>query len=106
MAEIYPLGQNRIFYKASKDKDGLVVTANIFDPSLEVKSHHVFTKVPETQRIYSADVDFYTEGIWIAIFYEDEGEGAVEKTVQAYNTKKFPTDTRSRPFLGDNVING
>jgi len=84
VAELYPLGIQRIFYKASNDGN-LIVTAKIFDPNLGIKNHYTFTKVLGTNQIYFADVDFYTEGIWIAVFYEN-GE---EKAIQAYNTKKI-----------------
>lgn len=84
MAELYSPGIQRIFYKASKVDENLLVTAKIFDPGLVVENPYSFVKVPGKDGIYYADVNFYKEGIWIAVFYEDGDE----KTVQAYNTKK------------------
>lgn len=96
MAELYPSGVQRIFYKASKSGN-LNVTAKIFDPNLEIENHHIFVKVPGTVRIYYADVNFYTEGIWIAVFYENGDE----KTVQAYNTKRIPVEGEFKVRGGD-----
>lgn len=103
MAELYPPGVQRIYYKATGDDD-LEVTATLLDPSLIIENHHVFSRVPGTSRIYYADVNFYTEGIWVAIFKEN----GVEKVVQAYNTKKIPAEGefRMRGNKGPNVIGG
>jgi len=69
---------------------------------LEVENHYTFTRVLGTERIYSENINFYMEGIWIAVFYENKGE----KAVQVYNTKKIPVEgsnveSRSK---GPNVI--
>lgn len=87
VAELYSPGVQRIFYKTSV-KDNLVVTAEFLDPSLVTADHYEFIKVPGTIFAYFADVNFYTEGIWIGVFYEN----GVEKTVQAYNTKKISAE--------------
>jgi len=87
MAELYPIGEQRIFYRATSDSDDLIVSAVIFDPSL-VFSYSLtgtdFCKLKD--RIYSTLFTFDVEGIWIAIFYEN----GVETATQAYNTKKLP----------------
>jgi len=87
VAELYPPGIQRIYYKATIS-DNLVVTAKLLDFNLLDSSLYDFQKVPGTEKIYYADVDFCVEGIWLAIFYEN-GE---EKTVQVYNTKKLPAE--------------
>ena len=86
MAELYGIGIQRIFYKTLA-QNGLVITAKLFDPSFQVIEYSEFVKVPGTDGVYFVGVDFYCEGIWMVIFYEN----GIEKAVQAYNTKKIPS---------------
>jgi len=102
VAELYPPGIQTIYYRAARDEN-LVVTAKLIDPFMVVGSILTFSKLPGAKKIYYANVDFYAEGIWMAIFYEN-GE---EKTVQAYNTKKIPAEGEFRirgGYKGPNVI--
>ena len=103
MAELYPMGLQRIFYKASRNGN-FNVEASVRSPDLSSATQYSFSKLEGTERIYFSDVDFFTEGIWIAIFYEN-GE---EKQVQAYNTKKLPSEvevTFRGGSKGPSVIN-
>jgi len=102
VAELYPPGIQRIFYRTNKDED-LVVTAKLLDPNLISLYFYIFSKVPGYDRLYYAEVDFYMEGIWMITFYEN----GVEKTSQAYNTKKLPAEADIKVIRrdkGPNVI--
>ena len=43
-----------------------------------------FTRLKD--KTYWAYFNFYMEGIWLVLFFED----GIEKVTQAYNTKKIP----------------
>ena len=102
MAELYPTGEQRIFYRATSDSVDLIVTAVMFDPSLNFSySLDNFHRLQD--RIFSALFNFNIEGIWIAVFYEN----GIEKATQAYNTKKIPAVGEFKPShtgRGPNVI--
>jgi len=102
VAELYPPGIQRIYYKAVKDTDDLIITAKILDPNYpnsEVVNLPTFEKVSEVGRIYFTEINFYMEGIWIAVFSEND----VETAVQAYNTKRIPSEVKRR---SGNLLNG
>lgn len=109
MAEIYPLGQNRIFYRTSPLSNPVEVTADLLDPDLNNHVHIVLEKVVDLDEsiipgLYYFEPFFSLEGTYIAIFYED----GVEKTSQAFSTRKIPTVSEGggfRSFRGENVIN-
>jgi len=103
MAELYPLGVQRIFYRASNDSD-LIVKAKLYDPNFVIDEEVYFSKLEGSRRIYYGDVNFYVEGIWLAIFYEND----VEVTTQVYNTKKISAagDFTFLGGKGPNVIGG
>ncbi|MBE3102110.1 MAG: hypothetical protein IMZ47_07590 [Firmicutes bacterium] len=109
MAELYPCGIQRIFYRTSV-REILAIRVKMLDPSLGDGGirYYSLIKVPGTLATYFADVNFYAEGIWIAVFYEN----GVERTVQAYSTKKVSitggstTVTGNAGSRGPNVIGG
>lgn len=117
MAAIYPLGQNRIFYRSSF-KVGISPPFQVIveliednpDPELigvtEIELTNVGPKVPG---LFYFEAFFSEEGTYMAIFYEvqDEGDLRIEKATQSFSTRRIPATTIGgfRPSLGDNVIN-
>lgn len=104
MAEIYPLGKNRIFYRPQGFVEGLTVTVDMIDPDLQDDDGVELTEF--RAGLYYFDYYFSIEGTYIGIFYED----GKKRTSQAFSTRKLParvdvTEGGFRPFLGDNVVN-
>lgn len=118
MAQLYPIGLQRLFYKvttadttlAAIENNTLIVTAKIFDPDLVLCDSILFDHLESKSLLYFTEFEFYKEGIWIATFYEDigDGKGPIEKAFQAYNTKKILVEGEfkiSGKYKGPNVIN-
>lgn len=109
MAELYPLGWNRIFYRATGFNEPAKVTVDLLDPCLVNHVNKELTKVSDVgddvKGLYFFDYNFCCEGPYIAYFYEYNKEGEVIETwSQAYSIRKETKDG-SKPFRGDNVIN-
>lgn len=102
MAERYAPGSQRIFYRAANFTTGLIVKVNLIDPDLNNEITILLGEVDEERvpGLYYFDYIFY-EGNYIAYFYED----GVLKWSQAYSIRRNVSGSRSRPFLGPNVIN-
>jgi hypothetical protein len=98
MAEIYPPGKNRIFYRATSFKIGLTVTADIIDPDLCSDCSIALTEVVDVKGLYYFDYTFRV-GPYIVYFYEN----GVETWSQAYSIRKDSKGFRASP--GSNVIN-
>jgi len=97
MAEVYPPGVNRIFYQASGFRTGLEVKVDVLKP--DFTNHEKFlTEIGGG--LYYFDFNFYQEGTWIGVFYED-GE---KKKTQPWSIRKEPSGGIGR-FIGNNVIN-
>lgn len=115
MAEIYPLGENRIFYRTNSKEQPDEVRADLLDPDLNNHVHLPLKKVVDVDgnvipKLYYFNPFFSTEGTYIAIFCEriEEGEW-IEKATQAFSTRRLPTISEGGGFRsspGDNVING
>ena len=114
MAAIYPLGTNRIFYKASP-KSNLdlpdKVTVDLIEDNIDPELINVVTidliAVVSVPTLYYFEAEFLEAGTYIAVFYEWRDEVPVEKASQAFSTRKIPTISSGgfRPSsLGPNVI--
>lgn len=97
MAEIYPPGKNRIFYRATSFKIGLEVKADIICPELCSDGVVILTEVTGVKGLYYFDYVFKV-GPYIIYFYEN----GVERWSQAYSIRK---DSKGFRTPGDNVIN-
>ena len=104
MAEIYPLGKNRIFYRTRTLPVPGIVTVNIIDPNLNNDISTELIGVDIVSGLFYFEATFSMEGTYVAIFYED----GKEKTAQAFSTRKLPAVVegrdRFRSSPGDNVI--
>lgn len=98
MAEIYPPGINRIFYRATSFRIGLEIKANIIDPNLCSDIWMILTEITNVKGLYYFDFNF-SVGPYIIYFYENN----IEKWSQAYSIRKESSGFRFS--LGDNVIN-
>jgi len=95
MAERYPPGRHRIFYRSTSFQSGLDVTVIMLGPD------DVWTdEVPLEDvgnGLYRLDYLFNREGTWVGLFSED----GVKKVTQNFLV------LRERPKnLGNNVVNG
>lgn len=106
MAEIYPLGKNRIFYRTRTLPVPGVVIVNLIDPNLKNDISIELIGVEIVSGLFYFEAIFSLEGTYIAIFYED----GKEKIAQSFSTRKLPAVVeeigRFRSFRGNNVING
>lgn len=100
MAEQYTPGLQRIFYKSTGLKEGLFIKVTLFDSALNNIAIYELIEAKNIKGLYYFEHDFY-EGVYVAYFHENE----LEKAVQVYNIKDNIRGG-SRPFRGDNVING
>lgn len=116
MAEIYPLGLNRIFYRVSPTSNPPEkITVDLIEDNPDAAlirlllNNKELIEVGAIQGLYYFDADFPEAGTYIAVFYEWRGEDKIEKASKAFSTRKLPvrdvTVTGSR-FLGENVIGG
>jgi len=98
MAEIYPLGSNRIVYRSTNFAGGLGIFVDLYGPDgLRMPS------VPLTELgegLYYFEFTFSKLGIYTGLFYEN----GTKRTSQNFNIRGNP-DGGFRPFRGDNVIN-
>jgi hypothetical protein len=69
MAEDYPPGLSRLWYRSSGFKEGQIVTADFRDPHL--KKYLGLNFVEAGDGLYYLDYQFRTLGIHIAIIYEN-----------------------------------
>jgi hypothetical protein len=69
MAEDYPLGTSKLWYRSTRFKEGLVVTADFRGPDLIKYSGLSFEEAREG--LYYLDYTFQTSGIHIVIIYEN-----------------------------------
>lgn len=99
MAEIYPPGVNRIFYRAKSFKEGLNVSADILDPDLNNHVSIPLIEINGVKGLYYLDYNF-REGSYILYFYEN----GVETWSQAYSIRK-ESSKGFRASPGNNVIN-
>jgi len=102
MAEIYPLGKNRIFYRPQGFIVGLLLTVDMINPRLKLDNQNSNNDKLELiefgDGLYYFDYLFSLEGTYIGTFYEN----GVKKTSQAFSTKRIPAF--SEPFRGPQVI--
>jgi len=103
VAEIYPLGQNRIFYRPQGFTPDLDVWVVMVDTNLVRGEKKKLDKLDHKNELglYYFWYTFSKEGTYVGIFYE----GDKKVTSQAYSTRRLPTDGGFRSFLGNNVIN-
>lgn len=102
MAEIYPIGQNRIFYRSQGFTPGLNISVEMLDPELEMGSRDDLDET-EHPGLYYFDYVFLLEGTYIGIFYEGDDRIAS----QAFSTRNLPTDLGSNisgRYKGPNVL--
>jgi hypothetical protein len=69
MAENYNIGVRRVFYRARKFGEGLAVSMDILDPSLNWMVGLSFTEAGGG--LYYLDFNFATEGTYAALLFED-----------------------------------
>ena len=98
MAEIYPLGENRIFYRTQGFIEDLFIAVTMTDPDL-ITAFTIFLTEFDGG-LYYFDYTFLKSGTYIGVFYED----GVKRTSQAFSTRRIPAKGMST-FLGSNVIN-
>lgn len=80
MAENYPVGKNRIFYKATAFRENLVVTVDVLDPQFNKYCGIQLVEVDGMGGLYYFDFTFEI-GTYLMVFYE-----CGQKTVsQVYN---------------------
>lgn len=77
MAERYPSGENRIFYRSIGFREGIVVTMDIISPSLSWNEGILLTEVGKG--LYFLDFDFYEDGTYGAVVYEN-GQEVISQT--------------------------
>jgi len=65
----YDLGINRIYYKASGFQEGLIVTAILTEPNLNIKVDLTFNELEEG--VYYCDHSFTQYGKYVLLLYED-----------------------------------
>ena len=82
MAEEYPLGQNRIFYRSTSFREGLQIIVDLLCPNLD--NHKGIELVELGEGIYYFDFDFTHEGVWVGVFFED----SVKRTSQNFRIKR------------------
>lgn len=82
MAEEYPVGKNRIFYRATAFKEGLDVKVNLLCPNLD--NHKDIDLIEFEEGIYYFDYDFRQEGVWVGVFFENGDK----KTSQNFRIRK------------------
>lgn len=112
MAEIYPLGENTIFYRTATNPEPEEVTADLLDPDLNNHVSIELTKVRDSDGyivpgLYSFKPIFSKEGTYVAVFYEGIGEDKKFTISQSYSTRKIPAEGEfriRRSSLGPNVI--
>ena len=78
MLEPLVVGDNRVVYQAGGLQDGLTITVQFWNPSLEVSSLLSLEELGEG--LYYIDFDFDSEGAWIGLFFEN----GVKKGTQVY----------------------
>jgi len=103
MAEIYPLGKNRLFYKSASNINTGKLTVHLVDPDLIYTEVAIeLIKVEGVLGLYYFEATFSKEGTYIAIFYED----GREKISQAFSTRRIPAEgvLRIVRAKGPNVI--
>lgn len=104
MAEIYPLGKNRIFYRPQGFVEGLIVTVDMIDPRLKLNNQNdnddMIMLIEFGEGLYYFDYSFSLEGTYIGIFYEN----GKKRTSQAFSTRRIPAATKPFIFRGDQVI--
>lgn len=88
MAEIYPPGDNRIFYHIRGDSDGVTIKVDLLDPDL---NNHTNIKelipVVGVKGLYYFNFTF-REGSYFAVYREIRGGETIRKWSQAYSIRK------------------
>jgi hypothetical protein len=92
MAEDYGLGQSRLWYRATGFKEGLIVKADIWSPSLAKHFGLGFTE--EADGFYYLDYTFLEKGTYVMLVYED----GIKVTSQNFKISR-------RGIPGGNVLN-
>lgn len=105
MAEIYPLGENRIFYRTSTVPPPDKIEVDLLDPELnndriELTSV-VDSKGLDISGLYYFEANFSKEGTYIAIFYENGSD--IPRASQAFSTRRIPAEGEFK-YKGLNVI--
>jgi len=109
VAEIYPLGKNRLFYKTSSKYLPDEVTADLIDSELNKLTNLLLKSVENVPGLYYFEPFFSKEGTYIVIYYEWRiGDPApTEKTSQGFSTRRIPAEVEVKIRKGDrgpNVI--
>lgn len=102
MAENYTRGIQRIFYRAGRFAEGIIVTMDILDPLRNWMNGFEFEEVGKGS--YSLDFNFDRVGTYYAILYED----GVKKTSQSFHIVDGVLDSTvyvGMGFKGPSVIN-
>jgi hypothetical protein len=95
MAERYPPGRHRIFYRSTSFQEGLIVTVRMLNPD-DVWLDEV-TLEDMGSGLYRLGIQFDKEGTWVGLF----SENGMKKLTQNFLVM------RERPRnLGSNMLNG
>jgi len=81
VAEQYPPGVNRIFYKSTGFKEGLEIQVDILYPNMGNDAGIFLTEVGGG--LYYFDYNFPAVGIYAAVFWEN----GIKRGAQVYNIK-------------------
>jgi hypothetical protein len=95
MAERYPPGRHRIFYRSTAFQSGINVTVQMLRPDGVWDTEVALDDVGNG--LYRLDILFNKEGTWVGLFFEDGSK----KVTQNFLVKR----ERSKN-LGRNVVNG
>ena len=101
MAERYPLGVGRIFYRAKVFATGRTVTMDILNPSLKWMEGIKLMEIGEG--LYYIDFNFAMKGTYMAIFYEG-GEKVISQNFFV-NYEPAREHLAGGSFRGSFVIN-
>ncbi len=101
MAEQYPPGVNRIFYKSTGFIEGLTVSVDILYPDMNDDDGIILIEVGGG--LYYFDYDFPSIGVYAAVFYED----GVKRCPQVYNIRRESGATGGGLVMrfGNGIIN-
>jgi len=86
MAEQYFLGTNRIYYRAGRFQEGLVVTAKFLDPKATWGGEVTMNEAGNG--LYYLDLQMNIKGTWVGLFYEN-GERTISQNF--YVIRSFKT---------------
>jgi len=95
MAERYPPGRHKIYYRSTAFQEGVTVTALMLSPTGKWAPEVTLDDVGNG--LYRFEVDFTQSGTWVGLFAED-GERKLSQNF-------FVCRERAQPHRG-NLLNG